>query len=162
MRKKMILLNLALAMIVLQNCTKKDDNDDQTTALLLLAAASSSGTTCNVSTSTVSLGVAGTTASTTSQNISLTSNIAGVVIAKGLTVGQTVEFIGINSGGSVSAYKKSDCNINVQSDTIAPTSQLTSAATPTANDKTYTVVTAGDYVFYVAVTSGATPKVQIK
>jgi hypothetical protein len=113
---------------------------------LLLAATKSSGG-CTVSASGTSASVPSTTATTSVQQVSLTS--LAVVIAKGLTVGQKVVFTNIGST-TPGSFKKSECNINLSTDTNTTTGELTKSNS--SGTTTFTVVTAGDYLFTITST----------
>ncbi len=155
MKKKLISTCLVLTLALGFNCKKEEDNDDETLALLLLAA-SQSGSSCTVSTTsggnTTTLGIPGTTASTSVTPVSVqafsTSNF-GAVIARGLTAGQKVVFTNIGTS-TPGVFRKSECNINLSTDSNAGASNITSANA--GGTTTFTVVTAGDYIFTVSVT----------
>lgn len=162
MYKKLTILTLVLALAFTANC-KKDEKDDSTPLLLLLVASASNKLACTITTGSDSVGYPSTTATTSSQSIAVNPNRAGAgsfgfVTAKGLTANKKIVFTDLGSG-DVSVYKKSDCNVGV-TETVALTSDISSlSATGT---KTYTVVTASDYLFFFGSTSTSTPKVQIQ
>jgi hypothetical protein len=162
MNKKLITASLILALALGFNCKKEEDNDDETLALLLLAA-SQSGSSCTISNTvggkTTSLSIPGTTASTSVTPVSIqviSNSNFGAVIARGLTAGQKVVFTNIGTF-TPGVFRKSECNINFSTDSNAGVSNITSANA--GGTTTFTVVTAGDYIFTVGVT-GASVQIQ--
>ncbi|XMO24022.1 hypothetical protein ACKZJ7_15090 [Leptospira sp. 'Mane'] len=148
--------------LITVSCKKKDDNKDGETALFLYLA-NQQGTLCSLNSNGTNYSISTINANTTESTI-LFTDITGVkngfVVTKGLTGLQKVVFKNL---GSVTpkVYKGSSCSVTVNP---ATATALSSDILGTANGTTttFTVITAGDYFFYLSGSelSGTTVQIQ--